>query len=116
MLTIRPRADIEEQYARAVARLEMEPSPYEYAVMTAVRDAYAWVLGYTNVAPWTGRVMPNPGADSLYSEWSSAETVNHNSVLMRDDRDRFTYGSTVEHALAWARGSDTTAPTHEGWG
>lgn len=116
MLTMRDRADIEGEYTRAVTKLQTQLDAYEYTVMTAVRDTYAWVLGYTDVAPWTERVMPNPGADAVFSEWAKAETVNHNSALIRDEPNRFTYGSTVEHALDWARGGDTNAPTQLGWG
>ena len=70
MLTMRDRADVEEEYARAVAKLDAQPSTYEYVVMSAVRDSLAWVLGFTDVAPWTGRVMPSPGAQQLFSEWA----------------------------------------------
>jgi hypothetical protein len=119
MLTLRARSDVQAEHDRAAAKLGGGFGPaltrHERLVLGAVVDSLGWVLGYTDKAPWTGRVMPNPGAKGLFSEWSAAETVNHNAALMRDDEERFWYGSAVEHALAWARGSDTTTPTHEGW-
>src|SRR5512135_3732160 len=105
MLPMRSHADIAEEYDRVVARLEGNPSARERTVMTAVHDALAWVLGYTDEAPWTGRVLPNPAAKELFSEWAKAERVNYTATLALSDPDRFAYGSAVEHALAWARGS-----------
>jgi hypothetical protein len=118
MLTLRSHADVEAEHGRAVAQIQAGTSSavsprlarHHHATMTAVRDSLAWVLGYTDKAPWTGRVMPNPGAKELFSEWSAAETVNHNSALMREDEYRWWYGSAVEHALSWARGADTSPP------
>jgi hypothetical protein len=123
VLTLRSRTDIEAEYERAVATLANGTDPrlnpqlerHANVVATAIADALSWVLGYTDEAPWTRRLLPNPTPQQLFSEWAKAETVNHDTRLMHDDQERFWYGSAVEHALAWARGSDTNAPTHEGW-
>jgi hypothetical protein len=119
MLTLRSRADVQAEHDRAAAKLAdgsgRALSRHEFTVLSAVVDALEWVLGSTDEAPLTGRLLPNPGPHELFSEWAKAETVNHNTALMREDEQRFWYGSAVEHALAWARGSDTTAPTDEGW-
>ena len=118
MLTLRSHADVQAEHDRAVEQLEAGPSPalnprlahHEHAAMSAARDSLAWVLGYTDAAPWTHRVLPNPTAPDVFSEWAKAETVNHNSALMREDEYRWWYGSAVEHALSWARGADTSPP------
>jgi hypothetical protein len=118
MLTLRSRADVEAEHDRAVATIEAGPSTaldarlarHQHAAMSAARDSLAWVLGYTAEAPWTQRPLPNPTPQQIYSEWAQAETVNHNSALMAKDEYRWWYGSAVEHALAWARGSDTSPP------
>jgi hypothetical protein len=123
MLTLRSRADLVAEYDRALARLgvaeyTLRTDPrarHEAVVMEATAHSLAWVLGETAEAPWTKRFLPNPTAQDIYSEWAKAETVNHNTALMRDDETRFWSGSAVEHALAWTRGQDTNAPTHEGW-
>ena len=118
MLTLRPRTDVQAEYERAVAKLNAGPSSalnprlqrHEIMVLTACRDSLAWVAGHTRQAPWSGRHLPNPTEHDLFSEWSQAETVDHNTALMRDDESRFWYGSAVAHALAWARGADTNEP------
>ena len=115
MLPMRSHADIAKAYERVVARLEGNPSARERPVMTAARDALAWVLGYTDEAPWTRRVLPNPAETELFSEWARAERVNHDARLAHSDPDRFTYGSAVEHALAWARGRSDVVPPTDGW-
>ena len=119
MLTLRSRADVQAELDRAAAKLADGSTSgltrHERVVLGATVDSLEWVLGDSVAAPLTGRLLPNPGPQELFSEWSKAETVNHNAALMREDEQRFWYGSAVEHALAWARGSDTTAPTDEGW-
>ena len=119
MLTLRSRADVQAELDRAAAKLADGSTPaltrHERVVLGATVDSLEWVLGDTDAAPLTRRLLPNPGPQELFSEWATAEKVNHNTTLMRDDEAAFWYGSAVEHALAWARGHDTTAPTHEGW-
>ena len=119
MLTQRSRGDVQAEHDRAAAKLGDGSSPvltrHERVVLAAVVDSLEWVLGSTDEAPLTKRVLPHPGPQELFSEHAKAEKVNHDTTLMREDEAAFWYGSAVEHALAWARGQDTTAPTHQGW-
>ena len=62
-------------------------------------------------SPWTGRDLPNPTPQQIYSEWAQAEAVNHDAVLQRSDETRWHYGSAVEHALDWVRGTPGVVPT-----
>src|SRR4051812_9195758 len=113
MLTPRPRDEVAAQYTYATTKLSALAGSVRIETATqlslaGVREALAWVLGQTTVAPVTGRTLPDPGPRELFSEWSAAEAIA-SRTWRRPVGMALEYAGGVEHALDWARGHPLAA-------
>jgi hypothetical protein len=76
-----------------------------------VRDALAWVLGYTDTAPITWRSIRDPTWQVITTEYLHGRDVHERHPA--PEGLTFTYGSAVEDALHWVRGGTTDPPAED---